>query len=85
MSCSWDRQETDSVKWTKNHTFREQKWAGTEDLSGGLRGRTVGSPTANDTTEERGFFPKKHVFLLFLVGLDCILLKGLMQLGARRL
>ncbi len=28
----------------------------------------------NDTTEERGFFPKKHVFLLFSVGLDCILL-----------
>ena len=25
MSCSWEKQKTDSVEWTKNHSFRKQK------------------------------------------------------------
>ncbi len=25
MSRSWEKQKTDSVEWTKNHSFREQK------------------------------------------------------------
>ncbi len=46
MSSSRKKQETDSVKWTKNHGFQELKRPGMQDLSVGQRGRTTGSPTA---------------------------------------
>ncbi len=78
MIRPWEKQETDSVKWTKNRRFQEQKWAGIEDLYGGLRGGADGSPTAYWYNRRALFFPhilhpdhSKHAFLLFPVGLYC--------------
>ena len=45
MCSSIEKQETDSVKWTKYHGFREQKMPFIENLSAGRSGRTTGSPT----------------------------------------
>ncbi len=80
MSRPWEKQETDSVKWTKNHRFREHKMGRYRGFVWRpVRPRRWKSYCLMVQQKSAVFSPdiasspdhSKHAFLLFPVGLYC--------------